>query len=769
MNLPVAPDAGEEDPTLDAADSPATETAEGEPAPAPADPNRPNAPEGGTGGTEESEAAKIARFEEMIKWPAIFSDIEKQFQMDRDYVAKTCMVQDDEDTVATNYILRNQFTLISNVYAREPAIAVNPKKWMGDYPPGLFEFGRTVELMTMRISQEADFKRVLTGMLQDVQTTGIAWMKVGVQQDISRDPLGCRRHDDQLDNIARLGTMLQQFQEGCFDETSDEYQDLVDLSDTVRGYLRGQIQDKMTMNPPAQVPAMGPDGQPMPAMDDAMGFGQPTQADPMDPNVQAMGGLGEQGQPMPPSALPEVPNFIGFNLDPVQPEDIRFDWAITRPEDFYNAKWVAHRVYYTKADIDDRWDINEEDWTFAGKAKVSYGSKANSKNIDTDPADRTDNDATQINDRYAVWEMHEKMTGRRYVWCEGMRKFFVNEVPEVVWHKWYPFFPLIFNRVTGRFFGLSDVQLQRPLQEEINTKRTHEREAQKACYPRYVIQAGLLDAVEKQKLETAQPYAVVEVKAVEELQKKLIELKVATFDPALYDITKPQREIQLMAGIPAAANGATGGADTLATEAAIANEQLGIQSDRRKDIVESLIHDVHECLVELELQIFPEDNVKQICGPAAVWPVLDRDKLWRNLGLEIKAGMAGRPDKKKELEAWTQFGSLAATLPGVVVNGPAVFEKILEVMELPVDLSRFMVDPRLVMQAQQMGIPIPGVQGPKTGGAAGPGGPAQGAGAGGPPQPGAGSQPGGQPGAGAPPMNDRSAPGPANVPNKPNI
>lgn len=755
--MPVAPVDAKEDPTVDAADTPAKETGEGEPAAAPAEADN-----------EESEAAKITRFEEMIKWPTVFGDVEKQFQLDRDYVAKDCMVQDDEDTVATNYILRNQFTLISNVYAREPAIAVNPKPWMGDYPPGLFEFGRTVELVTMRISQEAEFKRVLTGMLQDVQTTGIAWLKVGVQQDLARDPLGCRRHDDQLDNIARLGTLLQQFQEGCFDENSTDYQDLIDLSDTVRSYLRGQIQDKMAMSPPAQVPATGSDGAPLPAMDDAMGFGQPTQADPMDPNVQALGGLGDQGQPMPPSALPEVPQFIGFNLDPVQPEDIRFDWSITRPEDFYNSKWVAHRVYYTKADIDDRWDLNEEDWTFAGKAKISYGSKTGSRNIDTDPADRSNNDATQINDRYAVWEMHEKSTGRRYVWCEGMRKFFVNEVPEVVWHKWYPFFPLIFNRVTGKFFGLSDVQLQRPLQEEINTKRTHEREAQKACYPRYVIQQGLLDPGEKQKIEEAQPYAVIEVKAVEELQKKLIELKVASFDPALYDISKPQREIQLMAGIPAAANGATGGADTLATEAAIANEQLNIQSDRRKDIVESLVRDVHECLIELELQVFPEENVKQLVGPAAVWPVLDREKLWRNLGLEIKAGLSGKPDKKKELEAWTQFGSLAATLPGVVINGPAVFEKILEVMELPVDLSRFMVDPRLVMQAQQLGIPIPGVQGPKGGGAGGPP-PPQGSGAGGPPQAGAGSPPGGQPGAGAPPMPNRGTPGPSNVPNKPNI
>ena len=36
---------------------------------------------------------------------------------------------------------------------------------------------------------------------------------------------------------------------------------------------------------------------------------------------------------------------MGFNLDPVQPEDIRFDWNIVRPEDFWRSKRVQHRVY----------------------------------------------------------------------------------------------------------------------------------------------------------------------------------------------------------------------------------------------------------------------------------------------------------------------------------------------------------------------------------------------------------------------------------------
>jgi hypothetical protein len=171
---------------------------------------------------------------------------------------------------------------------------------------------------------------------------------------------------------------------------------------------------------------------------------------------------------------------------------------------------------------------------------------------------------------------------------------------------------------------------------------------------------------------------------------------------------------------------------------------MGVQSDRRRNIVENFIHDVYECVIELSLQVFPEANIKQLVGPNAVWPIMQREQLWRHLHLDIKAGMSGKPDKKKELEVWTQFADIANRL-GIMVNGYEVFKRILEVMEMPVDLPRFIIPPTAM--AMPPGAVVPG----------------PGAGAGGAGDDGGSSGDQG----GAPPMAETGIREPMQVPNRP--
>lgn len=688
-------------------------------------------------GAEESEAALIARLEKQIEVPDFAKADYENFELDRKYVNHDCMLLDDEDTVSTNYVLRYQHVLISQLYPRDPSVAVNPKPWIGPYPPGMFEFARTIEVAVKRFADEACFKPALIGMLQDTQTCGIAWLKLNVQQDFMRDPVGARRQNDQLDNVAKLKTLMTLYENGEIQDGTAEMQELVDATDTVRAYMRAQLEEDLKNSPPAMVPqAVNPDGSLVMGIDQS------------DPRLGQLNTLSEQGTLLPSGIVPEVAYYLGFNLDPVMPEDIRFDWDITRPEDFFFSKWVAHRVFMSKRDIMDKWGdrIAASDWD---NVKVQgYGKYGPNPNTSDDPGARTDPEVSHVNDKCAVWEYHDRSKTRRYTWVQGMRKFLSNEVADVVWHKFFPFFPLVFNRVTGKFIPISDTRLQMPLQDEINLKRTHEREAQKACYPRLMVTAGLLSPAEKEKLENALPYAVVEVQKATEVAQHLHELEIGSFDPRLYDTTRAVRELEIIAGLSQSAAGTPGGADS-ATEAAIANQQMGVQTEHRKSVLEAFIADVFSAMTEMALQIFPEENIKEIVGPGAVWPILDRERMWRGLNMEVKAGASGKPDKKKTLEIWTQFAGLATSL-GVPVNGPEIFKKILDEMELPVDLARFVLDPMLLQQLMMAGVLPPGIGVP---GAMAP-----------PPGPGGG----GSPGPGAPPMSARSGPpAPGQTPNAP--
>lgn len=665
----------------------------------------------------EAECAKIKLFEDRVEIPTWSQDVFNWMDEDAKYLSEDCIyaAMDDEHSTSTNYILRNQFVLISQIYARNPVARIRPGNIVGDHPPGLLQFSKTLEIIAERLTTEAKFKQKLGGAIQDVQTYGIAWLKLTTQQDLSKDPIGATRQNDQLDNVARLRSLMAQFQEGDFDELDSRYKDMTDLEDTIRTYMAGNIREDLARNPPQPVPQFDPM------------TGQETLVpDPGDPRLAQLQNFEDPAAQVEAGMLPEVPVFLGLNIDAVQPQDMRFDWSITRPEDFYNAGWVAHRVYMSEDDIEDRWPVKPEEMT---KLKAGTGkSTKHDRSSYEDPSNRDQVDKKTINDRHAVWEMWDKPSNRRYVWVEGMDRFMVNEVVKITWHNFFPFFPLVFNRVTGRFLPMSDVRLQRPLQEEINTKRTHEREACAAAYPRYMVAAGSLEEDEKEKLENARPFAVIELKRPDEVMKYFQPVPAEKPDPLLYDTSKAIREIEISAGIPQAAAGGVGGAE-FATEVAVANQQMGVQADRRKTLIEELIHDVNECAIEMALQLFPEENVKAMAGPGAVWPLIDRDHLWRQLLVVIEPGMSGKPDQDKVLAKWIGVSDLMNRI-GLTVNPVEMGRKILDELNLGIDFKTFIIDPALLVAPPvgQEGQPPGAAPNGSTGTPKAPGPPGQGAG-----------------------------------------
>jgi hypothetical protein len=342
---------------------------------------------------------------------------------------------------------------------------------------------------------------------------------------------------------------------------------------------------------------------------------------------------------------------------------------------------------------------------------------------------------------------------RRYVWVDGADEFLVDETPEVTWRGFFPFAALLFNRVTGKLIPISDVRLQMPHQDEINQKRTHEREAQAAAYPRFIVQAGVLEEGEKTKLEQAIPYSVVELTRGDDVSKGLQELATSfKYDPKLYDTSKPEREMEYVSGISKAAAGQTGGSNT-ATEAAIADQEMGVQSDFRKTTVESFIGLVYRMMADMAIIAFPEANVKELVGPSAVWPQLDRENLWRGMQIDIVPGSSGAPDHQKEFTFWSNFGTLVTQF-GQTPNGIYCLQQAIRSLGVAVDLSQAIVDPMLVMQAQAKGIQIPGAPNPNQ---------SAGGSNNAPKPPGAP-----QPGPGAPPMSQQPhVPTPAQIPNGP--
>lgn len=700
----------------------------------------------------EGDAALISRFEvDFDEVPESVEETLSRLQDLRDYVHTTAMLRDEEDAVGTNFVLRTQYALMGILVPQDPAPVFRPRRQLAametaglpfTYADAQARYAQTQEILIDYQQRQAGLSSVIQGAVQDVLTTNVAWVKAIFQEDTRRDPLGYARQNDQLDLIARYKFLQQRMLEDADGLRPDEEAELARITPAVQQAALALLIEDAQMNPPAPgTTTLDPEtGAPI------MGGA--------DPRVRAIAAL-EQGMPTDGSfVLPEIAHFRGWTFQQVRPEDMRWDWNITRPEDLRYARWMAHRVFMTSEDIRTKWALSEDMLRDAAHFDVD-GRTMPSRNARTTQSAATDLDSEDVEIdenriRYAVWERWDVVSGKVYVWIEGAKQFLDCYHPKATGRRFFPFFAFIFNRVTGKLIGPSDVDLQMAIQDEINTLRTHDREARKSAHPRYVVGAGLLSPSEKEKLETALPYAVVELQKANDVKTSLQELVPNAYNPMLYDISKALVDLQAMAGLPMSALGATG-VGQLATEQAIARENMGVQTDYRKRIIESVMCEIYEFMAHVNAQVLTELDVITVVGPGMVWPLTDRQQILNNFVVDVRATLNDSVERQKRLNDWQTIAGIAAQL-GLPLNPIEITKELLELLQLRTNLERFVLDPMTLAALRGQGI-----------------GGAPGGGAGAPPS-GAAPEEQGDRGAegGAPPMSDRQgAPAPEQVPNGP--
>jgi hypothetical protein len=704
---------------------------------------------------DPKERALLVTYNAMVQVAPFLQNWYERFDRDRKYVNEESLMIDDQNVVSTNYILRNQVVLIANLFARDPAISWKPAATIGEHPPLLAQYGKTLEIFCQKMAEETDMRRILRGGIQDASTVGFQVFKLNPQEDPKLDPCGARRQNDQLDNIARYQWLKKRKAAGQFPDDAPVSQEIKDLEQVVAKYLQDQLHSELLNSPPAQSQMIDPMTG-MPQLDPVTR--QPmTQDDMSDPRLARLQAL-EAGQIPDDNEVGEIARYVGFNLDPLQGEDFRFDWTCVHPERLYESEWIAHRVFMSYDQFGSKFDVSPEEigniilfgsdgrqigtdkrWTKAGQTSASwYDSEG--------PSDRKTMETNSNMGRTAVWEMWHKGNGRVYVWAEGMQRFLMNYAPTIVGRRWYPFYLLGFNRVTGRILPLSDTTLTRQLQDELNRRRTLESEAQSAAFPRIFVKRGALQPGEKEQIENSQPYQVLEITAVEDIQKAFTETKPLPFNPELYKRDETRMELEMMSGISKNAAGSAEG--DLATSAAIANEQMGVQTDYRRSLVEELIFDIMYDFAYMANQFFPEENIKKLCGENAYWPMLEREQFLRYLKLDVRAGSTGRPDAEKNLGTMEKFANIATAL-GLPLDPEAILEDMMYELGKN-DWKRYLLTPEKMAMRAAMGVPPAG---------------AQAAGAPGPTAPrGNAAQSSPTPGEGSPTMAEAGPPSPESVP-----
>lgn len=634
------------------------------------------------------EVKLLTTFQDFVQVPQWIAGAFRQMEADRKYVSEDAFMKTTQDSVAVNYVLRNQYVAQAFLGFVDPKPSVQPRKQVGmNVDPAVDMFGQTMEIHLERVGEEMNFAPQVDGVMQDTMTNGIGWLKITFQRDPMKNPIGQARFGDVQHHAIEYAGLQSAFAAKQFTENDAKYAEMKAQEGTLRQYMAQEMLDQQgagmnyvpaPADPASGVPPTNPDGSPIMV---------PDPADPREQKRQAI----LDGKTVDLLGCPELQAYVGFACDQILPEDMRWDWSCMRPEDLPQARWIAQRVYMTPQEVASKFQIPLSD---LGTASMFTNGKPEEKIFsDFDPARRAPElESSTRSGTVAVWELWHRGHGRRYVWVQGVQRFLVNEVP-TTGRRFYPFFAFYFNRASGQLLPISDVQMQRSSQDEYNMLRTWDREWKRAAAPVLFIGKGLMNSKEKALYRNRMPFSVIEVERPDEVAAQMKESVTVPYNPQITTsgVMMAERDIQMMAGIPFTAGGTPDSGQT-ATENVIAKQGMDSNFNRRRTQGAKTISAIYQYIAEISLRIYPEVVIQQRYGPQAVWPYVSTDEMYLNLAIEIKGGVDGEPDAQKKMDLWKNFAGICQQLQ-LPVNGPEVLKELLEAVGIRANVNRFIAVP----------------------------------------------------------------------------
>jgi len=347
------------------------------------------------------------------------------------------------------------------------------------------------------------------------------------------------------------------------------------------------------------------------------------------------------------AAHDEVKIFKGFAVDRLKSEDfLLLDEAIVEFDEYVDARALGQRTWLTVNQAEQLFQMKMEGATRYGRPRSD--DKTANANPENTPAGEMFVCAVE------VWD---KENGVVRTVVKGMNRW-VREpyAPPHASQRWYPFFILAFNVIEGRWRPISDVELLKGLQDEYNTTRTNYADIREKAVPKRIIRkgGGLAPEDVKNIIDSGnKDWVAVEGLPTTPISNDVMDLPGQKIDPAAYDTTLINRDMDLVAGRSDASRAAMIKPKT-ATEAEIMQEAMSTRTAERRDTNEDLMSEMGEAALEIALQDLTRAEAMQLAGEDCEWPEAPEsvESVFRQVVVRVRAGSTGKPNQAQEREQW---------------------------------------------------------------------------------------------------------------------
>jgi len=340
------------------------------------------------------------------------------------------------------------------------------------------------------------------------------------------------------------------------------------------------------------------------------------------------------------------------------------DDSTTCLKGFEGCSWIAQEYLFKPSKVNEIYkvDMKAGDFTeFASDGKAISASGEDSSG---------DKETTYV----CVYEVQDKISGTWFAVAEGYKGFLKEPAaPDIRIEQFFSYFPLTLNDIEDEenegkpadVFPPSDVRLMKPMQEEYNRSRHAMREHRMAARPGWASPEGALDDSDMEIMETRRANELIKIKGLRDGQsvdQLLQAIKYPGIDPNLYNVEYVFADTQRVVGASEEQFGATANGTATSSSIAASSHQTGVSSNI--DDVDEWLSDMARAASQVLLAEMSVEQVREICGPGAVWPELSAEEIMREVFLNIEAGSSGKPNRALEISNWERMLPYIVQMPG---------------------------------------------------------------------------------------------------------
>lgn len=435
----------------------------------------------------------------------------------------------------------------------------------------LARFALTLKAVTKAHTDEIRFQDTLQGYVQDAVSFRIAVMKVTYDASFLDAPVQITQdNQDMQPNVQRLRVLVEDYTRRVFTDSDSRFEEMMELKDS----------------------------------------------------------LGVEG---------ELKAWAGLRCENVPLDCIRWDTTIRDLERIHLAGWISHDVLMSVDEIRAKYpfkmNADGETWTGVHPDdldRTQQGTRDRNKPLgDTFWSTQTMTGAgtsaqaapqsERQADRLLVREIWSRRDTRVHVLVEGIEYFVQSYVPPRQPSCWYPFRFYRFNRVTGTVYGISDIELQRDIQNRVNQKKSDEEKARWLSLPRGIYNTQSIDETEVVKVKDINPGEWRGINLQGQKPEDVFMALEYEYKPESFDTQKDEQDMRQMANIPEQMQGVTGRAN-FAIEVQAAQTGSAISSASRTSNFRRELEATYHHLAEVLVMEVDEATVKKDHGAGAFWP-----------------------------------------------------------------------------------------------------------------------------------------------------